>query len=186
MRSGTRKALRKHAMEEKKRSRKEFVVTYRERELLFTIAALVPYLDDLAPGDSQETWEMERRANGTISVRYEFSDLDHALGIVCEVDIDRSAKDAKVSCAARAGIFRTECNEGPKKRVEEQNDFFRWGDQSYYAEVMLNGKPSGFGFFGRSGRKRYALTVIGVLFEDAEAMAEAVGPALDKLLAYEP
>lgn len=58
--------------------------------------------------------------------------------------------------------------------------------QSYYSVIMLQGQPRGFGFYARLGRKRFSLTLAGLVFQDTDAIAQAVGPALDKLRAYEP
>jgi hypothetical protein len=60
----------------------------------------------------------------------------------------------------------------------ERNDLFRWGDRSRFGIVKSDGLPRGNLFVARKDRFVFHLVVVGVYFEDSEAFADLVMPAL--------
>jgi hypothetical protein len=181
------KAMREHAEREKVRLGTEWPVTERERGLIFSADALGEYLDGFKPDEGRESLHARQSVNGTVEISYKYSDPEYGLSMLYDVAIHADEQDAEYWCEASSKSIWSALgwNMDPKRQVEEQNDFFRWGEQSYYSAVILEGSPFGFVFCARSGKKRLSLTLMGVLFQDPEALAEALGPALENLAKYQ-
>ena len=66
-----------------------------------------------------------------------------------------------------------------------QTGLFAWGDESRYGQLQAAGQPFGNIFVARKGNRVVYCVFSGVYFDDAEAIAELLTPALDRLDAYE-
>ena len=170
-------ALARRADEELARAEKERAVTDRERGLLLTAGRLATYLDDFNPDPARETCTSTQSRDGEVHVEYKYTDSVYGLMIFCAVHIHVSEDDAEEGCEASAHLLRSALgwNFNPKQQVVDRNEFYRWGDQSYYSEIIVDGQPAGFGFYARSGARRFSLTIFGLLFQDAEDIGDALG-----------
>lgn len=181
-------ARRKYAEREEARRERKLPVSTREREVVFSADTLKAYLDDFTPDAQRESLSATQSAKGAISIDYAYGGAGCGISIRCEVVIHPDVQDAEYWCEASSKSLWSAFgwNLNPKRQVEEQNDFFRWGEQSYYCSVIFDGAPFGLGFCARSGRKRLSLTLLGVCFLDPALFAEALGPALANMTEYEP
>ncbi len=181
-------ALARRAEEELALTDQERAVTDRERGLLLTADHLSAYLGDFSPDRAGETCTAAQSTDGTVHVDYRYTDSTYGLSIICEVHLHPGEDDAEEQCEASAHSLRSALgwNLDPEQQVEDRNEFFRWGDQSYYSEIIVDGEPAGFGFYARSGARRFSLTIYGLFFQDPEAIGEALQAPLENLLAYAP
>ena len=181
-------ALAKREEDERARADTERTVTDRERGLLLTADRLAAYLGDLRPHRECEKFTAAQSVDGTFHVKYEYADPAYGLSILCKAYIHPSEDDAANACESSAQLLRGALGWDPnaQQRVNDRNEFYRWGDQSYYSEIARDVKRAGFGFYARSGAKRFSLTIYGLIFEDTAAIKEALQTPLANLLAYEP
>jgi hypothetical protein len=169
----------------------EMPVAAADRGVVITAECLAEFTPTLEPDPNRGNLRKVRHLDGSREVTYEYQSEEGAespLYVNNQVGVERTAQDAQYSYGG-LGIgtnlsFRLG-GEGNTRPVE-RNDLWRWGDDSKCALLMNGDKKVGNLFMARKGRRYFYLMIVGVYFEDGQAIQELLGPMLQRLDSYEP
>ena len=160
-------------------------VTAEDRQLVVDIQALASSLEDFVPDPSNETITKQRYLDRSYDIEYEYDDPDddYEPYLYCCVTVERKHSDAVTSYVTAWQASKLGLRWGADAEVDivERNDLFRWGDQSRFAIVMVDGEPGGNLFFARKGKVVVGVVLGGVYFDEAEGFSEFVSPALSNI-----
>ena len=70
--------------------------------------------------------------------------------------------------------------------VIERDDIFRWGDESTFSILSLDGEPFGNMFRTRQGNRVLFIIFSGIYTDDSESVGDLLLPVLNQLYTYAP
>jgi hypothetical protein len=169
----------------------EVPVAAADRDVVITAERLAEFAPGLEPDPNRGNLRKVRHLDGSRDLTYEYESEEGAkspLYVNNEIGVERTAQDAQYAYGG-LGIgtnlsFRLG-GEGNMRQVE-RNDLWRWGDNSKCALLMKGDKKVGNLFMACKGRRYFSLMIVGVYFEDGQAIQELLGPMLQRLDGYEP
>jgi hypothetical protein len=156
-----------------------------ERALLLDIDHLARWMDGYLPDAGGGSAVKTRFLDDSYGIEYVYDvpGEDDAPYLVYSITFEGSESEATATYLSRLGgteigFFVGEGNTD----VKESNELFRWGDQSTFALLMAQGRPSGNVFVARSGTRVVYLMIAGLYFDDAQSIEQLLLPYLDELL----
>jgi hypothetical protein len=166
-------------------------VTATDRGMVITAERLADFAPNLQPDSSRGNLRKARHLDGSRELTYEYESAEGAaktLFVNHQIGVEGSAQDAQYAYGG-LGIgtnigFRL--GGAGEMRQVERNDLWRWGDDSKCALLMNGDAKVGNLFMARKGRRYFSLMIVGVYFEDPQAIQELLGPMLQRLDSYEP
>lgn len=166
-------------------------VTAGDRGLVITAERLAHFVPTLQPDPSRGNVRKVRHLDGSRELTYEYEAAEgdeKPLYVNHEIGVERSAEDARYAYGGLGigtNIGLRLGGTGNLRQVE-RNELWRWGDDSRCV-VLVNGDARvGNLFMARKGRRYFSLMIVGVYFEDRQAIQELLGPMLQRLDSYEP
>ena len=156
--------------------------------LLVTIEDLQPYGFDFSALKQHETISRNRYFDRSLEVVYEFESPEshpQTLYLSVTVNFERNAREATSSYRLESGFLTMGAKIGGAE-IEGVPNFFEWGDESFFGNIVADGQVGGNIFRARKGRKLYLIIIAGIYFDNPEDWAELVSPKLRYLEGYEP
>jgi hypothetical protein len=166
-------------------------VTATDRSMIITAERLTEFVPTLQPDPSRGNLRKVRHHDGSRELTYEYETPDgteKSLYVNHEVNVERSPQDAQYAYGG-LGIgtnIGLRLGGTGKVRQVERNDLWRWGDDSKCVLLMNGDDKVGNLFMARKGRRYFSLMIVGVYFEDRQAIQQLLGPMLQRLDSYEP
>jgi hypothetical protein len=162
-----------------------------DRDIVITAKRLAEFLPALKPDLNRGSLRKVRHLDGSREVTYEYESAEGSnspLYVHDEVGVERTERDARyayggLSIGNNLGLRLG--GEASMRQVE-RNDLWRWGDDSKCALLMNGDEIVGNLFMARKGRRYFSLMIVGVYFEDQQAIQDLLGPMLQRLDGYEP
>jgi|GEM_PF-796569 len=146
--------------------------------------------DPYTPDYSGEKLIKTRFFDGSYDIDYDFDvpEDPNAPYLNCNITIEKNNADAKASYVSMwaGAILGMHMLGGADVEVNERNDVFRWGDESTFAILSLDGEPFGNMFSTRKGTRVLFIIFSGIYTDDGEAVSDLLLPALDQLHTYAP
>lgn len=158
----------------------------RDLPLLITIDDFTQYDVDLSSFADRQIFRRTRYFDGSLEIEYEFEtpeDFEKPFYIAVTVGLERSTADALLTYKAEKGGVGIGASIGGVE-MEEQEGFFEWGDESFFATLVTEKGPGGSVFGGRKGKKTYSIMIAGLYFDDAAEWEQFIQPKLDYLVSY--
>ena len=149
------------------------------------VSDLEPLLDATVTDARRAAWRKERRADGALSLRYDYFSLDTGMGLSSQVVFHRDEAAARAELARASGDAARHAR-GDDAQVEVTPDFYRWGDESVFAQVRAKGELGGQYFAARYGATTVRVSLAGVYFYEGAQFHQFVHRALSNLLLYRP
>jgi hypothetical protein len=159
-----------------------------EKDLILRAQDLAPYGFEVGGTSKHESFTKTVYFDKSYELEYEYEVPDGSgldpLYLNVSISFEETVSDAKMTRNARkmglsAGSYLNSL------KLEEKNDFFKYGDESsYYVLLSKNNVPGGSYFVTREGTRVYSLIVAGAVFDDPEMWAELVMPKLQKFSAH--
>jgi len=168
---------------------KDLPITPADRSVLPTAAYLSDWFEDFDPTAGTETLTKKRFLDRSIDLDYTYEDADDAdpfVYITCTVTVDTKPSDARItyeagSAGSSIGLGITGVTR------QERNDLFSWGERSRCGILVGElDQPVGNQFICLSGTKTFEWLVVGVYWDDGEALAEVLEPLLSRLATWAP
>ncbi|MHC4177369.1 MAG: hypothetical protein ACYSWU_07675 [Planctomycetota bacterium] len=160
-------------------------VTAEDRRLVVDIQTLAGSLEDFVPDPNNETITKQRYFDRSYEIEYEYIDPDddYEPYLYCCVTVERKHSDALTSYVAvwQASKLGLRWGADAEVKIVERNELFRWGDQSRFAIVMVDGEPGGNLFVARKGKVVVGVMLGGVYFDEAEGFSGFASPALSSI-----
>jgi hypothetical protein len=156
--------------------------------LLLRAGELKGYGVNIHEHERYESFRKTRYFDGSMDVDYEFQtpeDAPEPLYLSVTVTFERTVRDAKASYLVQRGAAVVGGKIGGIE-TETLQDFFDYGDDSYFGLLKGEKGPVGNVFGTRVGRKVYFTFLAGVYFDDPQGWAEWVTPKLDYMKGYNP
>jgi hypothetical protein len=166
-------------------------VTATDRGVVITVERLAEFVPNLQPDPSRGKLQKVRHLDGSRELTYEYETeegAEKALFVNHQVGVERSAQDAQYAYGGLGIGTNIGLRLGSTGNVRqvERNDLWRWGDDSKCALLMNGDNKVGNLFMARKGRRYFSLMIVGVYFEDRQAIQQLLGPMLQRLDSYEP
>lgn len=160
-----------------------------DKPLLVTVADLAEYGITY---DNLEKSEIYRRVvylDFSKEVEYEYDSPTDVEGIdllyvSVTVGFERSVSEARKNYKIDLGAYQIGTKIGGVK-VDADNDFFKWGDESFFGFLRNESNIVGNLFVCRSGKKIYSIIISGIYFSDPDLWAELLLPRLQYLKSYD-
>jgi hypothetical protein len=144
--------------------------------------------DTYAPDYRGETIVKTRFFDGSYDIVYDFDipEDPNAPYLNCNVTIEKNNTDAKASYVSMwaGAILGMHILGEVDVEVTERNDIFRWGDESTFAILSVDGEPFGNMFSTRKGNRVLFIIFSGIYTDDGEFVSELLLPALNQLHTY--
>jgi hypothetical protein len=159
-----------------------------DRPLLVTLDELEDYGFKLSHLADRQVFSRSRYLDGSLEIEYEFETPDDApdvLYVSVTAGFERSVLDAIQSYRLQKGGIGVGLKLGDTK-IQEKKEFYQWGDESFFADIMGKNGPAGNVFGTRLGKKTYWFMVAGLYFEDRSQWEEFIAPKLRYLETYDP
>ena len=146
--------------------------------------------DPYAPDYSGEKLIKTRFFDGSYDVDYDFNvpeDPD-APYLNCNITIEKNKADANVSYVSMwsGALLGMHMLGDADVEVTERNDIFRWGDESTFAILSVDGEPFGNMFSARKGTRVFFIIFSGIYTDDGEFVNDLLLPVLSELHTYAP
>lgn len=159
-----------------------------DRPLLVTLDELEDYGFELSHLADRQVFRRNRYVDGSTDIEYEFETPDGAsevLYVSATAGFERTVLDAiQTYRLEKGGIgLGTKLGGG---RIVEKKGFYKWGDESYFADILGEKGPAGNIFGARLGKKTYWFMIAGLYFEERSDWEEFIGPKLRYLETYDP
>jgi hypothetical protein len=161
-----------------------------ERELMLDIGHLAGWMEGYAPDLADETVTKTRYADHSYDIQYtyEVPTDDSAPYLSYMLNFEPTETDADSTYfslwgGSKVAFFAFGAMD---VAVDEQDDLFRWGDESRFGVLRTEGKPFGNVFIAKRGKTVVYLLVTGIYFEDADNLSALLTPYLEKLDALPP
>jgi hypothetical protein len=128
--------------------------------------------------------------DGSYDVDYDFNvpeDPD-APYLNCNITIEKNKADANASYISMwaGALLGMHMLGDADVEVTERNDIFRWGDDSTFAILSVDGEPFGNMFSARMGTRVFFIVFSGIYTDDGEFVNDLLLPALNELHTYAP
>ena len=159
-----------------------------DKPLLITVEDIAQYGITYAEGDAFTVVNRVYYVDFTKEIEYEYDspegreDVD-PLYITVTAGFEHTSNEARKSYKIGLGAFTLGTKLGGLK-VEEEKDFFSWGDESYFAVLKNEENIVGNLFTARKGKKIYSFVIVGLYFSDPQMFSELVMPKLNYLETY--
>jgi hypothetical protein len=146
--------------------------------------------DSYAPDYSGEKIIKTRFFDGSYDIDYDYDipEDPQAPYLTCNITIDKNNADAKASYVGMwaGAILGMHMLGDADVEVITRNDIFRWGDESTFAILSVDGEPFGNMFSTRKGNRVLFIIFSGIYTDDGELVSELLLPALNQLHTYAP
>jgi len=141
--------------------------------------------DPYAPDYSGEKLIKTRFLDGSYDVDYDFNvpeDPD-APYLNCNITIEKNKADANVSYVSMwtGALLGMHMLGDADVEVTERNDIFRWGDESTFAILSVDGEPFGNMFSARKETRVFFIIFSGTYTDDGEVVNDLLLPVLSEL-----
>lgn len=147
-------------------------VAERDKEVLVDVHRLAPWLGDYQINSSAESVAKTKYFDGSYDLDYTYDDSEDPESpyLNCSVAFERTRQDARSAYWATWGGGKLGLSylSDVSIAVVERNDIFRWGDESRFAVLELEGRPIGNMFVMREGKIVYFLMFTGAAVEGAD------------------
>lgn len=166
-------------------------VTATDRGVIVTTERLAEFVPNLQHDPGRGKLQKVRHLDGSRELTYEYEaeeGSDKSLYVNHQVGVERTAQDAQYAYGG-LGIgtnLGLRLGSSGNVRQVERNDLWRWGDDSKCVLLMNGGNKVGNLFMARKGRRYFTLMIVGVYFENSDAIQQLLGPMLQRLDSYEP
>ncbi|HEY7311564.1 MAG TPA: hypothetical protein VH643_19530 [Gemmataceae bacterium] len=166
-------------------------VTAADRGMVITSGRLAEFIPALQHDPSRGKLRKVRHLDGNRELTYEYEaeeGEDNSLFIQHQIGVERTAQDAQYAYGGLGigtNIGLRILGSGKVRQVE-RNDLWRWGDDSKCILLMNGDNKVGNLFMARKGRRYFTLMIVGVYFENSNAIQQLLGPTLQRLDSYEP
>jgi hypothetical protein len=135
-------------------------------------------------GEKFKKW----RDDGKVILRYDYrppqvSTNEFAVSVLISIEKDHAIAQAeyqKQLAAVRDALSGTGIT------LDENNEFFHYGDESTYQTLIRNGLPVGVYFLMREKNRSYSLMIRGIEIRDASFLNDNLLPRLKLLMSYQP
>ena len=146
--------------------------------------------DPYAPDYSGEKITKTRFIDGSYDIDYDYDipEDPNAPYLNCNITIEKDNADAKTSYVSiwAGAIIGIRLLGDADVEVTERNDLFRWGDESTFAILSINGEPFGNMFSARKGNRLLFIIFSGIYSDDGETVSDLLLPRLNQLHTYAP
>ncbi|NQU24688.1 MAG: hypothetical protein HQ567_25685 [Candidatus Nealsonbacteria bacterium] len=160
-------------------------VTAEDRQLIVDAQTLAECMEDFTADPQNETITKTRYFDRSYDIEYEYDDPsdDYEPYLYFCVTVERNSSDALTSYVAawQTSKLGMAWGSDAEVKVVECNDLFRWGDQSKFAILKVDGEPAGNLFAARRGNLVVDLILGGVYFDDAETFSSLMSSALENI-----
>jgi hypothetical protein len=161
-----------------------------DRPLLITAKDLESYGAVVPETHAFESMKRIHYADRSVEIDYEYEAPDDMEGIdpmylTVTIEFEPTLSEAKSMYTLGKGAYAVGSKIGGLE-VVEQEDFFQWGDASFFSVLEYEGQPVGNLFITRKGKKIYTIMLSGLYFDDAALWRELVEPRLNYMTTYEP
>ena len=161
-----------------------------DKPLVVTIDDLGEFGFERAKFTGEETFNRVKYVDGSLQVEYGFETPDssaEALSITVTAGFHKTAKDAADSYRMEKGGAAIGIGAVGGVSMKEVPSFYRWGDESYFAQLVgPTGQPGGMLFATRRGTRTYLFMAGGMYFDDPAEWATLIEPRLKYLESYDP
>jgi hypothetical protein len=164
---------------------KEVALDEGERSLVLDIAHLAEWMPEYTPDPAAEKVIKRRYIDDSYEIEYVYDvpDRDDAPYLSYTLSFERNEADASTTYLSYWGGTRIAFYAFGEVEVEvnENNELFRWGDESRFA--LLSSEGTGFGnvFLAKKGRTVVYMLVSGIYFDEAENASGFLSPYLERL-----
>lgn len=162
----------------------EMPITAADRVVLLRGEQFEDQLEDFKADPSKETFSKQRYIDGSYDLDYEYS--DDTLYVNCSIAVEKTVSDASSSFVGLWAGTKIGISFDSEIQFEEHSQWFRWGDQSRFAMLKMNGQTIGHMLITRKGTRVFYLVFSGLYFDDPGAFGEFVNPTLSRLDSYQP
>ena len=146
--------------------------------------------DSYVPDYRGEKIIKTRFFDGSYDIDYDFDvpEDQNAPYLNCNITIEKNNVDAKTSYVSMwaGALIGMQMLGDVDVEVIERNDIFRWGDESTFAILSIDGEPSGNMFSTRKGNRVLFIIFSGIYTDDGEAVSDLLLAALNQLHTYAP
>ncbi len=159
-----------------------------DRPLLVTVDDLKQFGFEFGPLADRQVFHRTWHFDGSLEIEYEFDtpeDSDDSLYLSVTAGFERSVRDAVATYRMEKGGTGIGARLGGVEMREEQG-FFQWGDESFFASLVGENGPGGNVFAARLKNKTYWVMIAGLYFDDTNEWARFIQPKLDYLATYDP
>ena len=159
----------------------------RDRALFVTVKDLEEYgirMEPSIPAVERRIRYLDR----SLEIEYELDaseDAEQPLYLSSTAGLDVSEREAKVTYAALRAGFKVGVKWGGLE-VSPDPEFYSYGDDSYFALLLYDGRPAGNVFLMREGARTYSLVLSGIYFDEISSWKALVEPRLASLRSYQP
>lgn len=161
-----------------------------ERELLLDIGHLAAWMQGYAPNLAGETVTKTRYLDHSYEIQYtyEIPEDESAPYLSYMLNFEPTETDANSTYFSLWGGSRIAFYAfgAADVQVDENDDLFRWGDESRFGILRSRGRPFGNVFVARRGKTVVYLLVTGIYFEDGQSVSALLTPYLERLGAGTP
>lgn len=159
-----------------------------DKPLLLTVEELVPYGLNVENYQQYEVFRRTIYVDGAIEVEYEFNPPEDSginLYLSVTASFEPTEGDAKLAYLTEQKGTAIGAKLGGVT-VTESEEFFAYGDESFFGFLMGEKGPGGNLFITRIGTKVYVVLIGGVYFDQKDDWAELIIPKLQYLESYSP
>jgi predicted Zn finger-like uncharacterized protein len=164
-------------------------LTAADRELPITAERLRAFVPTLHTDPTRGNLRKVRHLDGSRELTYEYEsagDGEESLYVNHEIGVERTEQDARYAYGGLGiGTNLGLRLEGDKLRQVERNELWRWGDDSKCVLLMNGDNKVGNLFMARKGRRYFSLMIVGVYFENPQAVRELLDRMLQRLDNYD-
>jgi hypothetical protein len=160
-----------------------------ERELMLDIGHLAGWMEGYAPDLAGETVIKTRYADHSYDIQYTYEVPDDSAPYLSYMlNFEPTETDADSTYFSLWGGSKVAFYAfgAMDVAVDEQDDLFRWGDESRFGVLRTEGKPFGNVFIAKRGKTVVYLLLTGIYFEDPDNVSTLLTPYLEKLDALPP
>ncbi|MBT4692209.1 MAG: hypothetical protein HOB73_02575 [Planctomycetaceae bacterium] len=166
-------------------------VSRSDQVAIINIDRLLDWSGDLyIPDYSGEKIVKTRFFDGSYDVDYEFDvpEDPNAPYLNCNIAIEKNKADAKTTYVTMwaGALVGMKIFGDANIDVIERDDIFRWGDESTFAILSLDGEPFGNMFSTRKGNRVLFIIFSGIYTDDRELIGSLLLPILSQLHTYAP
>ena len=164
---------------------RQMAVSEAERALVLRAEDFAPFGVEVADAAAHEKFEKTVYFDGAADIDYEYDPPGGEMYLSVTVTFEKDEGQARFSKGLENTGLKIGAGLGGLK-MEEQKEFFRYGDDSSFYVLTKDGRPVGNYFVTRVGAKVYSAAVVGVYFSDPEEWAALVTPKLQQFSAHRP
>ena len=123
-----------------------------------------------------------------VDYNFDIPENPNAPYLNCNITVEKNEADANTSYVSMwaGAILGIHMLGDAAVDVSERNDIFRWGEESTFAILSIDGDPVGNIFSARKGTRVFFIIFSGIYTDDRELARDLLLPALNQLHTYAP